>query len=352
MSERADTPRTRSARRSADALRRPRVRAGAVIAIALLVGFGVWLLVRDDGSSTTATPTGTSTTSARAPSVPVSESGLQTLAGAVGQPIYWAGPMSGMTYELTNTSSNQVYVRYLPDGVDIGSRDPYLTIGTYPMTNAFDVTTTVSKEPTSTTIPVENGGVAFYSTKAPTHVYVAYPGSNYQVEVYDPSPEHAHEVVASGQVVAVEPASGGSGTAGGAHLVTRDELSALAASIGHPLYWIGPEDGTSYELTSLDNGRIFVRYLPEGAAVGSRSPYLTVGTYPVKDAFIVTSAQSVKAGQVAIPIGGGGVAFYSKAAPTHVYVAYPDSGYQIEVYDPEAGRAQELVQSGSVEPVD
>ena len=69
----------------------------------------------------------------------VSLKGLKTLA-ALGIPIYWAGKRAGVTYELTKTADNRVFIRYLPAGVPIGSSKPYLTIGTYPLSNAFIVT--------------------------------------------------------------------------------------------------------------------------------------------------------------------------------------------------------------------
>ena len=48
---------------------------------------------------------------------------------------------------------------------------------------------------------------------------------------------------------------------------------------------------------------------------------------------------------------GGGIGVYSSSQPTNVYVAYPGSNLQIEVFDPSAKRAQQLVASGQVTPV-
>ena len=44
-----------------------------------------------------------------------------------------------------------------------------------------------------------------------------------------------------------------------------------------------------------------------------------------------------------LDIPGGGVAFQYKNRPTSVYLAYPGSDYQVEVYDPHAGRAGKLL---------
>ena len=34
--------------------------------------------------------------------------------------MYWAGPIAGMSYELTKLKDGRIYVRYLPDGVELG----------------------------------------------------------------------------------------------------------------------------------------------------------------------------------------------------------------------------------------
>ena len=48
---------------------------------------------------------------------------------------------------------------------------------------------------------------------------------------------------------------------------------------------------------------------------------------------------------------GGGLAIWSKKRPTSVYLAYPGSDYLVEVFDPSAERARELVLSGEVAPI-
>ena len=79
---------------------------------------------------------------------------------------------------------------------------PYRTVGTYPVANAHAATQAAATKPGSVTIDIP-GGVAFYSKRLPTSVYVAYPGVNERIEVYDPSATRAHEVVAQHQIRAV-----------------------------------------------------------------------------------------------------------------------------------------------------
>jgi len=344
MTQRADS---HDARRAAPLGRRPRIRAGAVIAIALVAAFVVWLVLREGGSSSTAP----STPAPRASAVPVSLAGLKTLARAVGRPIYWAGPMRGFTYELTKTSDDRVFIRYLPSGVAVGADKPYLTIGTYPMQNAFAATDRISRQSDSAKIPIGKRGTAFYSKSSPTNVYFAYRGSAYQVEVYSPSASRAQELVASGRVRPVSPGTASTPGSRGATSVSPAELKALAASLGHAFYWAGSEPGVTYELTRTSGGSVYVRYLPGGARVGSKKPYRTIGTYPVANAFSVTKALSSKPGAVRIPIGSAGVAFYDETQPTSVYIAYRGADLQIEVYDPSAARARDLVESNRILPV-
>src|SRR3954465_8618095 len=87
--------------------RNPRVRIGAVVAVALLIGLVVWLLVRGNGSGTESTTTG-SGTGATPTASPVGPPGgrrgdRRSPSTEKGHPIYWAGPKTDTTYELTRT---------------------------------------------------------------------------------------------------------------------------------------------------------------------------------------------------------------------------------------------------------
>ena len=110
--------------------RRPNVRVGAVIAVAIAVAFVVWLLVRGGDSNTAST-----TTNGQAVGpVATSEDELRSLSDELGHPLYWAGPIPDRTYELTRTSDNRVFIRYLPKGVPVGIRQAaYTIVGTYPV---------------------------------------------------------------------------------------------------------------------------------------------------------------------------------------------------------------------------
>src|SRR4051794_27066363 len=162
--------------------KRPQVRIGAVIAVAVAIGFVVWLIVgRSSDSNAPAVPSSST-------AVAISVGGLRTLAGVVKQPIYWAGQKKGLQYELTRGTDGRVWIRYLPTDEKIGEqKTPYLTIGTYPVANAYAATRAVANKSDSVRLDVGKRGVASYSSKRPTSVYLAYPGSAYQIEVFDPS---------------------------------------------------------------------------------------------------------------------------------------------------------------------
>jgi hypothetical protein len=316
--------------------RLPSVRIGAVIAIGIAAGLGIWLGTRDEGNHSSATTTNV---------VPISPSGLQTLVGALHRPIYWAGEQAGKTYELTQSAKGDIYVRYLPPDAKIGATQPYLTVGTYPVANALGLIAKGARQAGSVRVPFK-AGAAYYASKDPNSVYLAVPGSNYEIEVFDPSPAEARRLVTSGKIVAVAAAAAQGPKAA---LVSPAQLASDAKKLGHPLYWVGSKAGTAYEFSVAPN-RTYVRYLPSGAKAGANVAALTVGTYVVPNAFSVTQRQAKKPGAVEVPVTGGAVAFYGKNAPTSVYLAFPGKNVQIEVYDP-AGHAASLVTSGKVVPV-
>jgi hypothetical protein len=83
----------------------------------------------------------------------------------------------------------------------------------------------------------------------------------------------------------------------------------------------------------------------------NRADYTIVGTYPVPNATSVLQGLAEKSSENKLSVPNGGIAVFSSSQPTNVYVAYPGSNLQIEVFDPSAERAQRLVTSGQVEPV-
>ena len=135
--------------------------------------------------------------------------------------------------------------------------------------------------------------------------------------------------------------------------VSADDLREFARSAYGLVYWAGELPGTELELTRTNRNEIFVRYLSGDAAMGdSRPAFATVSTYPYERAYEVTAKSGKGKGMVSRNAPDGGIAVWSKSRPTSVYLAYPDSDRLVEVFDPDAKRARELVFSGQVSPVE
>jgi hypothetical protein len=310
------------------------------VVLAIVVGVVLWLALRGGGSGS----------SQPAPASAASIQRLNAFASSVKHPIYWAGPQPRFTYELSQTKDGRVYIRYLPPGVETGNSKPdYLTVGTYPQSHAFATLQATVKKQGVSTMHLPGGGLAFQDKSSPTSVYLAYPNSDYQIEVFDPSAGRSRQLVESGQVkqVGAPPP-----TPAGSKAASVEQLRALAVKLGHPIYWAGTQPGVTYELTTTKDGSVYIRYLPQGAQIGDKRPnYLVVGTYPQKGAFKILQATAAKNQVKALPIGDGGLFFVDEKHPTSVYVAYPGVDFQIEVYDPVPSRARQAVTSGRIGPV-
>jgi len=137
-------------------------------------------------------------------------------------------------------------------------------------------------------------------------------------------------------------------TASGAVALRPAGLSALAATLGHPIYWLGRKPGVTYELARTDAGAVFIRYLPSGVAPGTKRPYLTVATYPFPGALAAVKRTAARNPTGTIRLSGGGLAVVDAGYPKSIHVAYPGVPYQVEVFDPSPARARAVVSSGKV----
>ena len=169
-----------------------RVRLGAVVAVTLALAFGVWLVLQAGGD--TSRPAGPESAAA-------SIAELRTLPDRTGHSVYWAGELENHTYELTRPTDGNVYLRYLPPGTRIGDPRPdYTTIGTYPRPRPLQGLRRLARQPDAVTFRLPNGGLGLYGRDRPSSVYLAYPGVEVQIEVYDPSPQKARRLARSGRV--------------------------------------------------------------------------------------------------------------------------------------------------------
>jgi hypothetical protein len=167
------------------------LRLRLAVAGLLTVGLIVWLALKDDDS----------TNSSNGAEI-VSVDSLRETATEQDLPIYWAGEQEGAELELSQPDGNRTYVRYLTGGAGAGDPQPdFLTIGTYASADPVAVLRRQGKESGGVLAKAPGGATVYFSRRQPQSVYLAYPGVDVQIEVYDPNFKRALQLVNSGQVV-------------------------------------------------------------------------------------------------------------------------------------------------------
>lgn len=166
----------------------------AVVVVVLLV-----VALSDGGGSGT---TSTAATSGSKSVTVVPESGLLPAMKGVGYPVYWAGPRLGVEYEVSR-QEDRVFVRYLPEGVEAESKRKFLTVGSYKDSKALAGIRESGQEAGAILVQIEGGGTAYAEGTDATSAYMAFPGVDTQVEVFDPKPGEALHLIRSGAIVPV-----------------------------------------------------------------------------------------------------------------------------------------------------
>lgn len=134
----------------------------------------------------------------------VSVDELRERAALQATPVYWAGERPETELELSQQGGGQTYVRYLTGDAEVGDPRPaYLTVGTYETPDAIAVLRRQSRQADGVLAKAPGGATVYFSRNDPRSVYLAYPGVDAQVEVYDPSFERALRLVNSGRIVPV-----------------------------------------------------------------------------------------------------------------------------------------------------
>lgn len=177
------------------------IRTSAVVAVALAAGLLVWLLLIKGGGSDSSTTTVEESAASKTVKV-VPESGLLKAMKGVGYPVYWAGPRLGTEYEVQRVPG-RTYVRYLPEGEEAESKKPFLTVGSYEDPEALDSIRELGQKSGAILVKIAGGASAYAEGPKATSAYLAFPEVEVQVEVYDPKPGQALQLVRSGAVVPV-----------------------------------------------------------------------------------------------------------------------------------------------------
>lgn len=161
------------------------------LVLALFAGCG-----GDDGDDKPAAPA----VKTGVPTV-LSEEQLRAFGKAQAFPVYWAGPQADRRYEVTRTSGGRVYIRYLTPNAEVGTNKPlFLTVGTYPGSNAYGALQEVGRRDDATPVKTQSGALVVVPSLTARNVYFAFPQSNFQVEVFDPQKGRAKALVLDGQI--------------------------------------------------------------------------------------------------------------------------------------------------------
>lgn len=137
-----------------------------------------------------------------------------------------------------------------------------------------------------------------------------------------------------------------------AEVVSVAALRRAATAEDTPIYWAGAMAGADLELSRPAPDRTYVRYLTGGAKAGDPNPFLTVGSYRLDDPVGILRRRGGEPGGVLASAPGGGVVYFDRANPKSVYLAYPETEVEIEVFAPEFKEALQLVTDGRIVPVE
>ena len=165
-------------------------------------------------------------------------------------------------------------------------------------------------------------------------------------------------LIAAALILWVALDSGDSKSEAGSTQSTEAEIVGVAAlrkaATGQdtPIYWAGLTKGSELELSQPSADRTYVRYLPSGVEAGDPQPFLTVGSYRFKDPTGALRSRGSQASGVLASAPGGGVVYFDRTNPKSVYLAYPGTEVEIEVFAPDFKEALQLVTDGRIVQVE
>lgn len=119
---------------------------------------------------------------------------------------YWTGPLENATYSLNSSTAGQVFIRYVPEGEKCDDvRSNFRVIATYQEANAFATTESAGTTADGVSLLNADGSIVYFNKNVPTNIYLAYPGIDYQIEIYDPDPKEAVSIATTqGRVLLIK----------------------------------------------------------------------------------------------------------------------------------------------------
>ena len=125
--------------------------------------------------------------------------------------------------------------------------------------------------------------------------------------------------------------------------LTESELISAVKAVGGSIYWIGSAAGAKYTFNNVAENQKFIRYLPGGKGLTDTAQnYRIVATYKDATAYETMQKASKLTTGVSATNPDGSIVYYLKASPLHVYIAFKNFPYQIEIFDPTPGASLKL----------
>ncbi len=125
--------------------------------------------------------------------------------------------------------------------------------------------------------------------------------------------------------------------------LSENELKSEVRKSGGTVFWAGGVSGAKYTFNHLAAGQDFIRYLPGGQGLSDTTQnYRVIATYKEATAYATIAAAAKLGGGVSVNNPDGSIVYYSKKTPNHVYMAFKNFDYQIEIFDPVAGASLKL----------
>ena len=125
--------------------------------------------------------------------------------------------------------------------------------------------------------------------------------------------------------------------------LTESELISAVKAVGGSIYWLGSAAGAKYAFNSVSEDQNFIRYLPGGNGVtDTEQKYRIIATYKDATAYETMRTAAKSDTGVSSTNPDGSIVYYLKASPLHVYLAFKNLAFQIEIFDPTPGAALKL----------
>ena len=176
--------------------RRLFIRLSALTIAALVIGYGIAHF--QDHATISSQNLALSTTG----QVALTESQLITAVRDAKVTIYWVGPQGDTRYLLTIDKTGSGIIRYIPiSGAVSSTTTATRTVATYNANGAYAKSVSVSTKVGNSTFQNADKSLVFYKNSDTNDIFMAFPGKNFQVEIFDPVAGQALSLaVLAGQV--------------------------------------------------------------------------------------------------------------------------------------------------------